>query len=236
MNTKINSSNHSQKIDRYAISKKEENLIKLSDYKRISVLLRRWWRLLKDTACVYVYIFATFELFTFLSEDWLLSNLVKKDSLAYWLLGFAVIIFFVLFQGSIYLADGLISSLLKTPFGQINYAINKSGLDDEVADNLVAQITEVNEHFKETFKKFGIISVSQSLKKICSNNFGSGRLKGGEIVAKKVGFFPSILTSILNSQFLISLALSVPLVYSSLFKINYIQKAVYDLKIKEDDE
>ena len=75
----------------------------------------------------------------------------------------------IIFRGLLFSADGFVSSRLKTPFGQICYAINKSDeISEEDKDNLVNEITESNEHCKETFKKFGVLTLVAEADKIFS--------------------------------------------------------------------
>lgn len=71
---------------------------------------------------------------------------------------------FALFQGFLFSLDGLVTSLLKSPFNQMCYAINKSKLvPDVIKDYIITKATESNEHCKETMKKFGIIAIASQL-------------------------------------------------------------------------
>jgi hypothetical protein len=63
--------------------------------------------------------------------------------------------------------DGFVSSLLKSPFNQMCYAINKAeGISYKRRDNIITKATESNEHCKETLKKFGILTISTEVIRI----------------------------------------------------------------------
>ncbi|CAG8848175.1 34276_t:CDS:1, partial [Gigaspora margarita] len=69
-------------------------------------------------------------------------------------------------QGGLFSLDGKITTYLKSPFGQICFAINKSKLiEGEEADEIVEDLTEINEQCKETLKKFGVLTLAQRLLK-----------------------------------------------------------------------
>lgn len=69
----------------------------------------------------------------------------------------------VIAKGLMYCIDGLVASWLKAPFGQICHSINASGLDHSEANDIVELLTEINEHFKETFKKFGVMTIGNEV-------------------------------------------------------------------------
>jgi len=74
---------------------------------------------------------------------------------------------FSLSRGIMFSIDGFVTSLLKTPFNQMCYAINKSDLlSDKQKDYVITRATESNEHCKETMKKFGIISITTELTRV----------------------------------------------------------------------
>jgi len=67
-------------------------------------------------------------------------------------------------QGLLFSLDGFVTSLLKSPFNQMCYAINKAeGISDKKKDYIITKATESNEHCKETLKKFGIITIAAEL-------------------------------------------------------------------------
>jgi hypothetical protein len=70
----------------------------------------------------------------------------------------------VLLKGILFSIDGFVTSLLKSPFNQMCYAINQSKLIvQKEKDLLITMATESNEHCKETLKKFGVISLISEL-------------------------------------------------------------------------
>src|SRR5215208_908121 len=73
----------------------------------------------------------------------------------------------IILQGLLFTLDGFVTSLLKSPFNQMCYAINKAeGIPDKKKDYMITKATESNEHCKETLKKFGIITIAGEL--ICA--------------------------------------------------------------------
>ncbi|CAJ0890165.1 10201_t:CDS:2 [Entrophospora sp. SA101] len=67
-------------------------------------------------------------------------------------------------QGLLFSLDGFVTALLKSPFNQMCYAINKSeGISNKKKDYIITKATESNEHCKETLKKFGIITIAGQL-------------------------------------------------------------------------
>jgi hypothetical protein len=72
----------------------------------------------------------------------------------------------VLVQGLLFSLDGFVTALLKSPFNQMCFAINKTeGISDKKKDYIITKATESNEHCKETLKKFGIITIAVELLK-----------------------------------------------------------------------
>jgi len=69
--------------------------------------------------------------------------------------------------------DGFVTSLLKSPFSQINQNINAFAmLTDEEKDYLTFRNTNSNENCKETLKKFGILTIAAELVKVFIKNSG----------------------------------------------------------------
>ena len=57
--------------------------------------------------------------------------------------------------------DGYVTSLMKSPFSQMNQKINHSKLlSPEERDELTFRNTNSNENCKETLKKFGILQIA----------------------------------------------------------------------------
>ena len=66
----------------------------------------------------------------------------------------------VILQGAFYSLDGIVTSLLKTPFGQLCFLVNNfKEISEERRRIIVHSVTESNEHCKETFKKFGVLTM-----------------------------------------------------------------------------
>jgi hypothetical protein len=73
----------------------------------------------------------------------------------------------VLCQGLLFSLDGFVTALLKSPFNQMCFTINKTeGIPDETKDYIITKATESNEHCKETLKKFGIITIVVELARV----------------------------------------------------------------------
>jgi hypothetical protein len=72
-----------------------------------------------------------------------------------------------LIQGILFCMDGVVSALLKSPFNQMCYAINKAeGISYKKKDSIITKATESNEHCKETLKKFGILTICGEVARI----------------------------------------------------------------------
>jgi len=69
--------------------------------------------------------------------------------------------------GLLFTMDGFVTALLKSPFNQMCYAINKAeGISYKKKDYLITKATESNEHCKETLKKFGILTICGEVARI----------------------------------------------------------------------
>jgi hypothetical protein len=76
-------------------------------------------------------------------------------------------------MGLLFSLDGFVTSLLKTPFQQMCYALNlNKQISDEDKDYIVSKLTESNEHCKETLKKFGILTITAELIKAFIEDIG----------------------------------------------------------------
>lgn len=81
-----------------------------------------------------------------------------------------LVICLALFQGILFTLDGFVTALLKSPFNQMCYAINKAeGISDKQKDYIISKATRSNEDCKETLKKFGIITMVGELAKVFIN-------------------------------------------------------------------
>jgi len=55
--------------------------------------------------------------------------------------------------------DGVITSSLKTPLQRLSIKIENADIDEKVKKNLLSKTQKVNELFKETLKRFGLLAV-----------------------------------------------------------------------------
>ena len=71
-----------------------------------------------------------------------------------------LVIGIAIFQGLIFALDGFVTALLKSPFNQMCYAINKAeGIPYKKKSYIIRKATESNEHCKETLKKMGMLTI-----------------------------------------------------------------------------
>ena len=64
-----------------------------------------------------------------------------------------------LFIGGGFYLDGLITSSLKTPLQRLSIKIENAPIDEKVKKALLSKTQKVNELFKETLKRFGLLAV-----------------------------------------------------------------------------
>jgi hypothetical protein len=83
---------------------------------------------------------------------------------------FPLFLALVIIQGLLFCLDGWVTALLKSPFNQMCYAINKAEgvIREKERDQIITIATESNEHCKETLKKFGVVTISIELLKVFS--------------------------------------------------------------------
>ena len=58
-----------------------------------------------------------------------------------------------------FLLDGIITSSLKTPLQRLSVKIENSDIDEKQKKELLSKTQNVNELFKETLKRFGLLAV-----------------------------------------------------------------------------
>lgn len=86
--------------------------------------------------------------------------------------GFAFVVKFIhfIFIGFLFSLDGVVSGLVKTPMGQLNYEINHAAssgfLTGEQKEDLASIITLANEYSRETFRKFGVLAICSEAAKL----------------------------------------------------------------------
>jgi hypothetical protein len=93
-----------------------------------------------------------------------------------------VVLTAAIIQGVFFCMDGVVSALLKSPFNQMCYAINKAeGISYKKKDSIITKATESNEHCKETLKKFGILTICTEVARIIiQGTEGAGDKKYGK--------------------------------------------------------
>lgn len=206
----------------------QKNEIKLSYYIRLRTLFWQWWVLLQYTTCVYLYAYFTSKIInSLLKRSIRITNFTGDEGTLYEIVGYSTIVFFSIIKGFTFCADGFVSSLLKTPFGQICYAINKSGVNDDFADKLVNKITEINENFKETFKKFGILNASEEVISVTSaflSHFKKKEIPSWEEYSKSS---QKIIKAAMHTSSFWSISFLVPIGYSFLI-IADVRKSIYN--------
>ncbi|SRR5258706_15785867 len=81
--------------------------------------------------------------------------------------------------GACFIADGIITSYLKTPLQRPAIKTENSPVEDKEKGNLMREAQAINELFKETFKKFGILVIPALLVNVID--------QGGQIVVNESG-------------------------------------------------
>lgn len=118
---------------------------------RIDDKFKEWWFRLFYLTAIYTSIYLVWRLLI----DYKIWAVPGKNN------NFLSYLFVALAVGLMYCVDGWVTSLLKGPFNQLAFTINKlDSISYDRRDYLITKATETNEHFKETFKKFGILTIS----------------------------------------------------------------------------
>jgi len=146
-------------------TKKKENNIKNKKidekiFKRIKDKFKEYWKTLFKLTFVYItaYLFWNFII---VGKG---GRFAESHGLNGNVLWFVIVM--IILQGLLFCLDGWVTALLKSPFNQMCYAINKAeGISDKRKDYIITKATESNEHCKETLKKFGIITIAGELLK-----------------------------------------------------------------------
>jgi len=153
----------SKKIERQEIKKLEVKEISEKSLKRINEQFRRYWKYLFSLVFIYV---VSYIIWVLLISGWTRKFLDSRG----WKVGKEfpfVVLGAGIIQGTLFCMDGVVSALLKSPFNQMCYAINKAeGISYKKKDSIITKATESNEHCKETLKKFGILTISTEVIRI----------------------------------------------------------------------
>jgi len=152
--------NKNEKNKKNITTKLEIKKIDKKTFKRINDKFEQYWKYLFGLIAVYIFCY----LIWILSVEFATRIATEKNwNGDKW----TVVVSLALFQGLLFSMDGRVTALLKSPFGQMCYTINKAeGITDKQKDYIVTKATESNEHCKETLKKFGIITIIQELAKV----------------------------------------------------------------------
>ncbi|KLL01615.1 MAG: hypothetical protein MRERC_6c042 [Mycoplasmataceae bacterium RC_NB112A] len=144
---------------------KIENELDKESFKTIKEMFNQYWKILFLLITVYI--------FSYMAWHFLLRNYILSDNglgSHKGKLGWGFVVSVAAIRGLLFGLDGWVTSLLKTPFNQMCYTINKTeGIRKEKKNYIISKATESNEHCKETLKKFGILNIGVEL--IAVGNF-----------------------------------------------------------------
>ena len=153
----------SKKIARQEIKKLEVKGINEKSLKRIDEQFRRYRKYLFGLVLIYI---ISYIIWVFFISRWIRYFLVNQGlekGKEFWF----VVLAAGIIQGILFCMDGVVSALLKSPFNQMCYAINKAeGISYKKKDSIITKATESNEHCKETLKKFGILTIGTEVIRI----------------------------------------------------------------------
>ena len=146
--------------------KSETEKIKKIDKKvfaRIKDKFREYWKILFRLIFIYIVCYLIWLYSSKHVRQFAHDKKLNGDALF-------LVICLALFQGILFTLDGFVTALLKSPFNQMCYAINKAeGISDKQKDYIISKATRSNEDCKETLKKFGIITMVGELAKVFIN-------------------------------------------------------------------
>ena len=92
-------------------------------------------------------------------SDWLITQKLITLSVVCLIIG-----------GGFYL-DGIITSSLKTPLQRLSIKIENAAIEEKVKKSLLSKTQKVNELFKETLKRFGLLTIAGTLIKLLGKAF-----------------------------------------------------------------
>lgn len=150
---------NNKKTENKEIKIKDEKKLDKKLFKRITDKFKEYYKILSLLIAAYIVLYLVWVFAAATIVKRLDPKQTKGD------LTLAVVV--IVTQGIFFCLDGWVTSLLKSPFNQMCYAINKAeGIDDKQRDYIITKLTESNEHCKETLKKFGILAVSGELARV----------------------------------------------------------------------
>lgn len=143
---------------------------------RIDEKFREYWKYLFRLIFIYIICYLIWRL---VANKFLENGGWNNEN---WFLVLSIAIL----QGLLFSMDGWVTALLKSPFNQMCFTINKTeGISDAKKDYIITKATESNEHCKETLKKFGILTIGVEIMRVF--------LKGGVAGDKSLGTFGDLL-------------------------------------------
>jgi len=77
--------------------------------------------------------------------------------------------------GVLFLADGYISSELKTPLQRLSIKIESADINEKEKKSLLSKTQQSNETFKETLKRFGLLSIAGMTIKLLGETFDNNK-------------------------------------------------------------
>jgi len=75
----------------------------------------------------------------------------------------------------LFLADGYISSELKTPLQRLSIKIESTDISEKEKKSLLSKTQQANETFKETLKRFGLLSIVGMTIKLLGETFDNNK-------------------------------------------------------------
>ena len=133
-------------------------------FKRIKEEFQKYQKYLFGLIVVYVICYSLWFLTAEIIRDILHSHGYDKNSRTL-IIGIAIL------QGLLFCLDGFVTALLKSPFNQMCYAVNKAeGIPYKTKGSIIMLATRANEHCKETLKKLGLISILTQITAIFIKN------------------------------------------------------------------
>lgn len=205
-----------KKKDNQKKLKVEKDQIDEKSFKRINEQFQKYWKYLFSLILVYIISYTVWVLWVWKWVRKFLDSQGWNPGKGYWfvVLGAAII------TGTLFCMDGIVSALLKSPFNQMCYAINKAeGISYKRRDNIITKATESNEHCKETLKKFGILTISTEVVRIIVK----GASKAGDI---EYGDF----WYLMNVSYLIPLIFAAFRVWQIYRELNKLKKVAYKIR------
>jgi hypothetical protein len=198
--------------------RKKVGKVKKSELFRIKALFNQLWCYLMSITFMFFFSFLKSLMINDIFCDRILCLL--KNRIKGYMMHFVLIIL-VLDKGLILCVDGIVSSWLKTPFGQLCYSINKSGIGDNEKDEMIINLTGGNEGFREVFRKYGTGSLSDMPQKevwLIANYFSTtGQRKEEGVDSDK------------TISFIWDISLMIPVIYSA-YKINGVGRMISRLE------